>query len=87
VLQKLTESKLNEKRIGVAIEAMVDAMMTVPGITVPEMCSAALRAAHRTAKQGLEMSADGARLHNEEIFRQALHDMLLDLVDVRSAVQ
>lgn len=87
MLDKLNESRLDEGRVNRAIEAMVDGMMTTPGITVPEMCSAALRAAHRVCRQGLEMSADGARLHNEEIFRQALHDMLLELTDVRSRVQ
>jgi hypothetical protein len=86
MLQKLNEDKLNEKRIDGAVAAMIDALMTTPGITVPEMCAAVLRATHRITRQGLEMSADGSRLENEQIFRGALQDLMIELCDNRSEV-
>jgi hypothetical protein len=85
-LQRLNEDKLNEERVDKAVARMIDALMTTPGITVPEMCAAVLRATHRVCRQGLEMSADGARLENEQIFRAALQDLMIELVDDRSEV-
>jgi hypothetical protein len=78
---------INDRRTNRAVEAMVDAMISTPGLTAHEMAAAGLRLAHRVCRQTLECSSDGARLQNEEILRQCLQDMLLSLVDARGRIQ
>ena len=87
MLGEMNMDKLNNARVESAVTKMVDAMMSTPGITIPEMVTAALRLAGGTCRQALQQSSQGALLRNQELLRNALHGVLFEAVSDRSTVQ
>jgi hypothetical protein len=79
-VRRLTEDRAREARIEKAIGRMTDAMMAVDGITIPEMLTAALRLAGRSARSTLAQSDKDHLLQNAEIVRACMQSVMLESV-------